>query len=473
MSHRSWRASLMVLSVFLTHCTGTLEDTTSAEVAPTEPLTGFTAAPSDVPDERAPRSIPGGAVLDAFGGIYTFGSFALDTTNAPYWKDWDIARALVLMADGRGGWTLDGWGGVHAFGKAPTLASGPYWSGEDRARALVVLPDHRSGYLLEGNGTVHAFGSAPVLVGSPTFDKDIARGLEIHFGDDGVPDGGWVLEGYGNVHAFGKAPATDALPRYAGYDFWQRIHRVEGGFWAIGRFGVIQALGMPAGVALDGIVDFGAKDVVRDIVPIGATKPNAFDPSRSLRCEEGGRDYCGFEGGIRGIDVLSFHCGVAGAAPESITLCWFGCEGGACKEPPPPPPPPTGLKCENVQWWNSALTYSHHPTWWDTDLAVGPSTPVVLRHDSRLEKTGVYEWGYMPEFTDLATGKSFRFLHLRPSSQWATEVGKVYPAGHVVGLSGGDTYDTGLPKWSSGAHLCVQTIELYRDVFPSGVDACL
>jgi hypothetical protein len=476
MSHRSWRALLALLSILATHCTGTLEDGSppSEPGASTPPPPVLEVpAPAD-PDGRPARAVPGGAVLDGFGGIHTFGAFALDTTNAPYWKDWDIARALVLLPDGKGGWTLDGFGGVHAFGKAPTTTTGPYWPGEDRARALVVLADHLSGYLLEGSGAVHAFGpSAPTLAGAPSFDKDIARGLEIHFGEDGVADGGWVLDGYGGLHAFGKAPAADKLPYYLGYDFWQRLHKVEGGFWAVGRFGVIQPVGVPAGVALDGIADWAAWDIARDIVPVGATKPAPFDASRSLRCAEAGRDYCGFEGGIRGLKLLSFHCATAGEAPESVKLCWYGCEGGVCNAPPPPPPPPTGLKCENLQWWNSALTSSSKPGWWDTDLAVSSGTPVVLRHDSRLDGTGVYEWGYMPEFTDLATGKPFKFLHLRPSSQWATEIGKVYPAGYVVGLSGGDTYDTGKPKWSTGAHLCVQTIDSYRDVFPTGDDACL
>jgi hypothetical protein len=110
--------------------------------------------------------------------------------------------------------------------------------------------------------------------------------------------------------------------------------------------------------------------------------------------------------------------------------------------------------------------------WWDTDIGVPGSSRVQLRHRSRLDKTGVYGWGYMPEFTDLVTGKRFRYLHLRPSAQWATEVGKVYPAGYIVGLSGGDTYDTGLPKYSTGAHLCVQTLDTYRSCFPAGWDPC-
>ncbi|HQY61035.1 MAG: hypothetical protein IPF92_01005 [Myxococcales bacterium] len=133
------------------------------------------------------------------------------------------------------------------------------------------------------------------------------------------------------------------------------------------------------------------------------------------------------------------------------------------------------LSCANVQWWNVPLTYGPYMSsggWWDTDLLVRANTPVVLRHASKLDKTGVYGWGYMPEFTDQATGKRFRMLHLRPSAQNATDVGRIYPAGFVVGISGGDTADTGLPRYSTGAHLCIQTLELWRTVFPDVKDSC-
>jgi hypothetical protein len=78
----------------------------------------------------------------------------------------------------------------------------------------------------------------------------------------------------------------------------------------------------------------------------------------------------------------------------------------------------------------------------------------------------------MPEFVDLVTGEKFRFLHLRPQKQLATSVGQIYPAGFVVGYSGGDTADTGLPTYSTGAHLCVQTLVGYRTAFPTGKDPC-
>lgn len=163
------------------------------------------------------------------------------------------------------------------------------------------------------------------------------------------------------------------------------------------------------------------------------------------------------------------NCGGDGCG-GSCGGCGSGatCDGAYCREIP------KTLSCGNVQWWNSYITYGPYVSygWWDTDLGVSSGTPVQLRHASLLDRTGVYAWGYMPEFTDLVTGKRFRMLHLRPANQYATTIGKIYPAGYIVGLSGGDTYETGLGKYSTGAHLCIQTLDKYRNCFPAGRDAC-
>ena len=121
--------------------------------------------------------------------------------------------------------------------------------------------------------------------------------------------------------------------------------------------------------------------------------------------------------------------------------------------------------------------------WWDTDLSVAEWTPIEVPHDSKLLNWGVYAWGYMPTFLDLVTNKTFQFLHLHPTDQngrdakYATAKGTVYPGGTVVGLSGGNTCDTGKGsacsppayQYSSGSHLCVETPNgtYFRDAFPS------
>src|SRR5437016_4064791 len=81
-----------------------------------------------------------------------------------------------------------------------------------------------------------------------------------------------------------------------------------------------------------------------------------------------------------------------------------------------------GEESTYLKWWNSSITYIHVVLgWYDTDLSVASSTPIQLRHASRLLRHGVYGWGYMPEFEDTVTGHHFRFLHLRPQHQYATD----------------------------------------------------
>jgi hypothetical protein len=163
------------------------------------------------------------------------------------------------------------------------------------------------------------------------------------------------------------------------------------------------------------------------------------------------------------------------AALIALVALGGGCGGEvATSEGSPEDPSPDGIRGEEsapLQWWNAAYTsQSMSYGWHDTDLAVSSSTPIQLRNSSRLIAHGVYGWGYMPTFVDTVTGKTFRFLHLRPQHQYATEIGRTYPAGFIVGLSGGDTKDTGYGVYSTGAHLCVQTPgdTPFRVAFPAG-----
>lgn len=403
-----------------------------------------------------PAQPAGGVLLEADGTIVPFGGVMLDTTNAPSWKGMDEARALSILIDGSGGWVLDAHGGIHNFGKAPAIASA--YSGD--ARAFVVLSDFESGYIMDSDGNLHTFGKAPVLT-TPMIAKGLARGFDLH-----LPDGGWILDAYGNVTKFGSASDLGHPPVYDGYDLYSKLHVVMGGAYVIGRWGIIDPIGMPSGIPLKGLPDTKDQDIVRDIVPISPT--GTFDPARELLCPTAG-PYCG-SNGMPGSKNVLYNCTKAGLSPE-VTVCGKGCNA----QPQGTPDYCNGvLLCSHLQWWNTALTYGPYMSygWWDTDLAVSHDTPVQLRHDSKLYKTGVYGWGYMPEFVDLVTGYKFRFLHLRPQQQLATNVGQVYAAGTIVGYSGGDTADTGLGTYSTGAHLCVQTLDDYRTVFPTGNDPC-
>lgn len=462
---RSWIfLAPVVASIALFGCSAA-PDGTGPDPGPT--LDGRTPPAADA--GRAgpilgPPQPAGGVLLEADGTIVPFGGVKLDTTNAPSWQGKDTARALAVRIDGSGGWVLAATGEIFAFGKATPISSPLVRLGMDVARAFVVLPDEKSGWVLDADGALHEFGAATKLA-TGTTAKGLARGVDVHV-TNGAVDGGWLLDGYGHVTKFGAAPDLGSPPVYDGYDLWSKLHVVSGGAWAIGRWGIIEPIGMPQGVPLTGLPDTKDADVVRDIVPVSAG--GAFDAARALDCPAQGT-YCGANG-IAGDKSVLYTCPKIGGPPNA-QVCAHGC---AAMPPGDPDYCHGALSCGHVQWWNTALTYGPYMSygWWDTDLAVPHDTPVQLRHDSKLYKSGVYGWGYMPEFVDLVTGEKFRFLHLRPQNQLATNVGQVYPAGFVVGTSGGDTADTGLPKYSTGAHLCVQTLAAYRTAFPAGKDPC-
>jgi hypothetical protein len=87
-----------------------------------------------------------GVTLDGYGGVHPFAGGSLSTAGAPvgtaYWQNWNIARAVALSPTSTPsnlqGWVLDGYGGTHPFGGAPSLSSVAYWPGSDRAINLLV-----------------------------------------------------------------------------------------------------------------------------------------------------------------------------------------------------------------------------------------------------------------------------------------------------------------------------------------------
>src|ERR1035437_4935019 len=69
----------------------------------------------------AASAVSGGVVLDGNGVLHPFGAASVAAGSAPQWPGWNIARAVALRPDGTGGWTLDGFGGVHNWGSAPSI----------------------------------------------------------------------------------------------------------------------------------------------------------------------------------------------------------------------------------------------------------------------------------------------------------------------------------------------------------------
>lgn len=106
-----------------------------------------------------------GAVVDAWGGIHVFCTpsqgYTLNTSGAPYWPNWQIVNGLAVLPGGTGGFTLDGYGAVHAWGNAH-LATPPdsYWGPRagvkawNIARGVAIDGTATSGTGQQGNGVV-------------------------------------------------------------------------------------------------------------------------------------------------------------------------------------------------------------------------------------------------------------------------------------------------------------------------------
>jgi IPT/TIG domain len=123
----------------------------------------------------------GGFTMDAWGGLHPFSlnggtvpaASAINQTGA-YWPGWNAARDVKLISGngGHSGYILDFWGGIHPFfvtsdtgATMPAAITAPaYWPGWDIARGIFFAPGSNSaGWTLDGWGGLHAFGGAPDL----------------------------------------------------------------------------------------------------------------------------------------------------------------------------------------------------------------------------------------------------------------------------------------------------------------------
>ncbi len=163
-------------------------------------------------------------VLDGYGGIHPSGS-APSLSNS-YYAGYDIARGLSLFFGATGGYWLDGFGAIHAVGNALSSAAMQVPSfGSDIARAIWVAPwgtpNHPQGLILDGYGGLHPFwangDTQPVQPISPHYTNgtDIARDLVINLDQSGSnPISGYMLDGHGTVWPFGNAISV-ASPFFA------------------------------------------------------------------------------------------------------------------------------------------------------------------------------------------------------------------------------------------------------------------
>jgi hypothetical protein len=187
----------------------------------------------------------GGYVLDGWGGLHPFSTsrfgrpgFAVIGGLPPaaqvsaYWQGWDIARKVVIFADGKGGYVLDGWGGIHGFGIGqpppanPTMSA--YWHGWDIAHDFALIPGTRSGYVMDGYGGLHGFAPPaqaipPAVAGTYWQGWDVARGIWLLPTSTLTQTAGYLVDGYGGIHTLGPAPAVSPFPYWHGYDLARNL----------------------------------------------------------------------------------------------------------------------------------------------------------------------------------------------------------------------------------------------------------
>lgn len=138
----------------------------------------------------------GGYTFDGYGGLHPWHDAPSVTSARPYWQGWDIVRGGSLESSG-GGYTLDAWGGIHPWGGAAKPSKVPYWYGWDIARGMATDPDGPGGWTLDGWGGIHPWGGAPAPVSGPYWRGwDIARGLAVS--SDGRTL--YILDGFGGIH---------------------------------------------------------------------------------------------------------------------------------------------------------------------------------------------------------------------------------------------------------------------------------
>ena len=143
----------------------------------------------------------------------------------------DVAIKVVVGSDGKGGYVLDAYGGLHPFGingnAAPAAVQNTgYWNWR-AAQDIALVPGQSGGYqgfVLDKFGGLHPFiASGLALPAVPTtsyFGFNIARGLLFLSGSSSA---GYTLDGYGATHPFGGAPTIVNFPYWPGKDIAKNL----------------------------------------------------------------------------------------------------------------------------------------------------------------------------------------------------------------------------------------------------------
>jgi hypothetical protein len=166
-----------------------------------------------------------GYILTGYGDLVPFGGAPAAQGNPHFAAD--VARKVVVFADGTGGYVLDYTGAVSTFGIGQPPPAQPrlskYWPDQDFARDMVLIPGTRSGYVLNAWGGLYPFTApgetTPVVpAGYPYWPyHDIARGVFVLPGSTASNPGGYILDCNGGLSQWGSAaPSGSATPNWSG-----------------------------------------------------------------------------------------------------------------------------------------------------------------------------------------------------------------------------------------------------------------
>ena len=188
----------------------------------------------------------GGYLVDLYGAIHAFGG-APSVGASATWGGHDYARGIALNPDGKSGYTLDCFGRVHPFGGAVAVSTTAMSSCAARSFALTALStaSHPAGYIVDIYGGLRAFGLAPVAHASYYVTSNATiRGIAA--APNGI--GGYTLDEYGNLHPFGGAPAATGPAWHS--DIARGVALASNGQsgWVIDRYQGIHAFGGAIGL---------------------------------------------------------------------------------------------------------------------------------------------------------------------------------------------------------------------------------
>jgi hypothetical protein len=185
----------------------------------------------------------GGYTVDAYGGIHPFGNAAWYNVAGGYYPGWDIIRGIAVLPNDSGGYTVDAYGGLHQFGNAPYLQVTGYYPGQDLIDGVVLLPGGGGGYTVDIYGGLHPFGDAPYMAVSAYYPgQNLIRGVALN----GSGTGGFTVDAYGGIHPFGnEAWYNVAGGYYPGWDIIRGIAVLPNstGGYTVDGYGGLHAFG--------------------------------------------------------------------------------------------------------------------------------------------------------------------------------------------------------------------------------------